>query len=247
MFNFKESYNSTVPPAFNNLVKLKYHEAYFVKASENFELNIEGNIINHKELSTDDLKKIVDKYIVILNNKKSDDEEDGIKIPKHYINDEDNYWSDIPTERQELYKILGYTEDLWDDDEYINTDYLKWDELTDKQREAAKKLGYTEEEWNNKTEDDVEDDEGFVDLIIEKVTNDNDLNLEVTVKNIGTVASKGEYGNGYYEFVIYDENNNKLSDYVYVDGNIEPNENKLTTYIYLDYAAGWGGGCPRVC
>ena len=43
---------------------------------------------------------------------------------------------------------LGYTQEIWENDEEPPTDEHDWDELTSEQQEAAKLLGYTEEKWD---------------------------------------------------------------------------------------------------
>merc|ERR1712127_732803 len=95
-------------------------------------INIDPEGLKLLGLSKHDMRIVdTDVYkLVIL----TPEEEEAKKRKK----DEKKDWSDIPTYRQELYKKLGYTEDLWTNDEYVDTDYLKWDELNEQQKEAAK-------------------------------------------------------------------------------------------------------------
>eukprot|EP00546_Thalassionema_frauenfeldii_P015745 CAMPEP_0178912966 /NCGR_PEP_ID=MMETSP0786-20121207/10572_1 /TAXON_ID=186022 /ORGANISM="Thalassionema frauenfeldii, Strain CCMP 1798" /LENGTH=67 /DNA_ID=CAMNT_0020585639 /DNA_START=58 /DNA_END=261 /DNA_ORIENTATION=+ len=62
---------------------------------------------------------------------------------------EDFDWEELPDEAKEAAEALGYTEDMWDEDEEPDEVDKYWKELTKEQQEAAKVLGYDETSWNS--------------------------------------------------------------------------------------------------
>eukprot|EP00547_Thalassionema_nitzschioides_P002411 CAMPEP_0194200754 /NCGR_PEP_ID=MMETSP0156-20130528/1227_1 /TAXON_ID=33649 /ORGANISM="Thalassionema nitzschioides, Strain L26-B" /LENGTH=67 /DNA_ID=CAMNT_0038925801 /DNA_START=627 /DNA_END=830 /DNA_ORIENTATION=+ len=61
---------------------------------------------------------------------------------------EDYDWEELPDDVKEAAEKLGFTEEMWDDDDEPDETDKYWKELTDEQKTAAKKLGYDEETWN---------------------------------------------------------------------------------------------------
>jgi len=172
-----ESYNKNVLPVFNTLKNLEYRKSYFVEVSEDITIEMEGNIIDYKNLSYDEVKKIVDRYNNILQEIKQNEEK--IVIPKYYIDDIFKAWGELPLDRQVLWGILGWTQQTWDNDVFIDTFYFKWSELSDEQKEASKLLGFNEEEWNNKYELFELEDIYFKPRVIKTTLLDNNDKLKI--------------------------------------------------------------------
>ena len=61
---------------------------------------------------------------------------------------DDYYWSELPKEAKDAAVILGYTKELWDDDQDGPHDDKDWKDLTSEQQQAAIVLGYDEEKWD---------------------------------------------------------------------------------------------------
>ena len=59
-------------------------------------------------------------------------------------------WEDMSKAEQELWGVLGWTEDAWNEEEKPPASEDKyWNQLSDAEREAAEKLGYTKDSWDN--------------------------------------------------------------------------------------------------
>jgi hypothetical protein len=57
-------------------------------------------------------------------------------------------WAQIDQNNQELWKQLGYTENIWDNQLWPNIFTFNWNQLTDNEKSAAEQLGYDENSWN---------------------------------------------------------------------------------------------------
>jgi hypothetical protein len=61
----------------------------------------------------------------------------------------DDYdWDELPADIQEAAKVLGYTKELWDNDEDPDEVDEYWKKLTPEQQAAATKLGYDKKSWD---------------------------------------------------------------------------------------------------
>ena len=56
-------------------------------------------------------------------------------------------WSELPSEIQNAYTILGYNQSAWDDGLGVGVEALGWTDLLPEQQEAAIFIGYTETIW----------------------------------------------------------------------------------------------------
>lgn len=56
--------------------------------------------------------------------------------------------SSQPADIKAAAAILGYTQEIWDEDEEPDECDEYWKDLTKEQQEAAAKLGFDEESWN---------------------------------------------------------------------------------------------------
>eukprot|EP00548_Thalassiothrix_antarctica_P000848 CAMPEP_0194146088 /NCGR_PEP_ID=MMETSP0152-20130528/19560_1 /TAXON_ID=1049557 /ORGANISM="Thalassiothrix antarctica, Strain L6-D1" /LENGTH=70 /DNA_ID=CAMNT_0038846509 /DNA_START=61 /DNA_END=273 /DNA_ORIENTATION=- len=62
---------------------------------------------------------------------------------------EDHDWEELEDEVKAAAEVLGYTQEMWDNDEEPeDIEDEDWDDLDKKQQEAAKVLGYTKEGWD---------------------------------------------------------------------------------------------------
>jgi len=61
---------------------------------------------------------------------------------------EDCSWEELPSEAQDAAKLLGYTEEGWNENKEPDLTNKYWEELKSEQKEAAKVLGYNETLWN---------------------------------------------------------------------------------------------------
>ncbi|CAN1212667.1 hypothetical protein TUMEXPCC7403_20850 [Tumidithrix helvetica PCC 7403] len=62
---------------------------------------------------------------------------------------DDMSWIDMSEAEQELWGILGWDEDSWEEEtDPPESDDLYWEDLSSSQRSAATKLGYTEDFWD---------------------------------------------------------------------------------------------------
>lgn len=61
---------------------------------------------------------------------------------------EDYDWEELPADIQEAAELLGFNEELWDNDDETDECDEWWKDLTPAQQEAATKLGYTQETWD---------------------------------------------------------------------------------------------------
>ncbi|KAG7368666.1 Mu-like prophage I protein [Nitzschia inconspicua] len=57
-------------------------------------------------------------------------------------------WDDLPSNIQEAAATLGYTEELWNNDQEPNTSDKEWDMLTDEEKKAAAVLGFNRKKWD---------------------------------------------------------------------------------------------------
>mmetsp|Transcript_11840 Transcript_11840/g.24650 ORF Transcript_11840/g.24650 Transcript_11840/m.24650 type:complete len:81 (+) Transcript_11840:322-564(+) len=58
-------------------------------------------------------------------------------------------WKDLPADKMDAAKVLGYDEKLWDGNkETAITEDCDWDELEAPQQAAAAALGYTKETYD---------------------------------------------------------------------------------------------------
>eukprot|EP00747_Dinoflagellata_sp_TGD_P218338 gnl/TRDRNA2_/TRDRNA2_90611_c0_seq1.p1 gnl/TRDRNA2_/TRDRNA2_90611_c0~~gnl/TRDRNA2_/TRDRNA2_90611_c0_seq1.p1 ORF type:complete len:295 (-),score=38.43 gnl/TRDRNA2_/TRDRNA2_90611_c0_seq1:118-1002(-) len=57
-------------------------------------------------------------------------------------------WSELTKEQCAAAKVLGYTQQAWDNDEQVPVDAKDWVELTPAEQKAAKVLGYTQDLWD---------------------------------------------------------------------------------------------------
>ncbi|CAJ1966835.1 unnamed protein product [Cylindrotheca closterium] len=62
---------------------------------------------------------------------------------------EDYDWEELPADIQEAAKLLGYNQELWDNDDEPDECDEWWKDLSSAQQDAATKLGYTEDSWNS--------------------------------------------------------------------------------------------------
>jgi hypothetical protein len=62
--------------------------------------------------------------------------------------DENAYWRDLPKQVQAAAGILGYTEEIWDDDEEPSSSERRWDKLSPEEQRAAQVLGYNQVRWD---------------------------------------------------------------------------------------------------
>eukprot|EP00984_Skeletonema_dohrnii_P006481 scaffold2322_cov136-Skeletonema_dohrnii-CCMP3373.AAC.2 len=61
---------------------------------------------------------------------------------------DDTYWDDLPSELMAAVVDLGYTKDMWDNDEPSPWDDEDWCDLPEHVKKAAKKIGYSAKTWN---------------------------------------------------------------------------------------------------
>jgi hypothetical protein len=66
-------------------------------------------------------------------------------MPKNY---EEYDWEDLPEKIQKAYMVLGYNEDMWDEDKDAPSEDKDWEELTEEEKNAAKVLGFNEKKWD---------------------------------------------------------------------------------------------------
>jgi hypothetical protein len=57
-------------------------------------------------------------------------------------------WADLPGNVKQAAKVLGYNEELWDDDEDTPISKKSWGELTTEQKAAAAEIGYVQGTWD---------------------------------------------------------------------------------------------------
>jgi len=72
---------------------------------------------------------------------------------------DDDDWDELSAEVQKLFKLLGYTKSLWDNDKTPAICDKYFADLTPEQKAAATKLGYTETSWNESDESSSSDSE----------------------------------------------------------------------------------------
>lgn len=63
--------------------------------------------------------------------------------------DEDGYWRDLPARAREAAEVLGFNQQLWDEDGEPPSSDKDWDELSPEEMRAARVLGYSEQKWND--------------------------------------------------------------------------------------------------
>lgn len=66
---------------------------------------------------------------------------------------EDCSWSDLSSEEQELWAILGWQQDRWDRNDAPASSDKEWSALSPQEQVAAAGLGFSEYLWNG-TEDE---------------------------------------------------------------------------------------------
>jgi hypothetical protein len=58
-------------------------------------------------------------------------------------------WDDLSPGEQELFGVLGWDQEGWDDDGEVPADDKDWEELSPKEQAALTALGYDEEYWDS--------------------------------------------------------------------------------------------------
>jgi hypothetical protein len=59
------------------------------------------------------------------------------------------YWEDLSEDEQALWAILGWTQELWDDDNgEVPADDEDWDDLSENDQAALTALGYNRRSWD---------------------------------------------------------------------------------------------------
>jgi hypothetical protein len=62
----------------------------------------------------------------------------------------DSYWKDLPIKVQQAASVLGFNEELWNEDGATTAAFdSEWDDLSNEQQSAAKVLGYNQRSWCN--------------------------------------------------------------------------------------------------
>ncbi|HOW55213.1 MAG TPA: hypothetical protein PLR60_11240 [Syntrophorhabdaceae bacterium] len=57
-------------------------------------------------------------------------------------------WADMSGEEKELWGILGWRQDRWDDNDAPESADKAWRDLTSQEQSAAMRLGFTEGVWD---------------------------------------------------------------------------------------------------
>ena len=62
---------------------------------------------------------------------------------------EDVSWEDLNSDEQELWGVLGWDADSWEEEtDAPESDDTDWAELSSEEQSALTKLGYTQESWD---------------------------------------------------------------------------------------------------
>ena len=57
-------------------------------------------------------------------------------------------WSDIPAAAQKAAKVLGFTQQMWDDNEWpAAVEEAEWEDITGEKKKALHVLGYNKWDW----------------------------------------------------------------------------------------------------
>eukprot|EP00545_Synedropsis_sp_CCMP1620_P010424 CAMPEP_0119015450 /NCGR_PEP_ID=MMETSP1176-20130426/11042_1 /TAXON_ID=265551 /ORGANISM="Synedropsis recta cf, Strain CCMP1620" /LENGTH=199 /DNA_ID=CAMNT_0006968745 /DNA_START=93 /DNA_END=692 /DNA_ORIENTATION=- len=62
-------------------------------------------------------------------------------------------WGDLPSDASSAAEILGYKEEMWNNDEHSDAAHKHWDDLSEEERGAAETLGWDKGAWEKKYED----------------------------------------------------------------------------------------------
>ena len=83
-----KTYNSSLPEMFNSLNNIDRGTAYFIKVSEDFNFEVDGKTIDYNKIRKINLTKIINRYELILENKKKilNSENSNLDIEKQLIN-----------------------------------------------------------------------------------------------------------------------------------------------------------------
>lgn len=73
---------------------------------------------------------------------------------------EDNDWEELPPHVQQAALSLGYTKQMWNNDQEPPSNERDWDELSPREKEAAKIMGFNRSKWDD--ESDTSDGESKV-------------------------------------------------------------------------------------
>lgn len=74
-----------------------------------------------------------------------------VRKPKGDVDEfwDEFYWEDMSKAEQQLWSVLGWTQDSWDDDEgEVPSDEKDWEELSSAEQSALSALGYDEDYWD---------------------------------------------------------------------------------------------------
>ena len=98
------------------------------------------------------------KFVIEQNGEDSDSEFDDSSASSS-SSDGGKYesydWYQLPRDAKKACKVLGYTQNIWDNDGKSPFEDTEWDDLTDEQQRSAEVLGYTKASWNGNDEDPV--------------------------------------------------------------------------------------------
>jgi len=62
----------------------------------------------------------------------------------------DHDWEELDDAAMDAAKVLGYTQEMWDNDEEPEEiEDADWDDLTEEQKKAATVLGYNKKMWDS--------------------------------------------------------------------------------------------------
>lgn len=61
-------------------------------------------------------------------------------------------WADLSSKEKELWSILGWRQDKWDENDAPSSAEKVWSDLNPREQAAAMNLGFSEDSWNS-TED----------------------------------------------------------------------------------------------
>jgi hypothetical protein len=75
--------------------------------------------------------------------------EDGKAEDKAQENYDSRYWRELPETAKKAAKVLGYTEELWNQDKDPRRCRRSWGKLSSEEQAAARALGYDPENWDN--------------------------------------------------------------------------------------------------
>eukprot|EP00980_Cylindrotheca_fusiformis_P019009 scaffold6374_cov121-Cylindrotheca_fusiformis.AAC.10 len=65
------------------------------------------------------------------------------------LNFDEYDWDDLPLRIQKAAQVLGYTEEMWDNDTEPPAAHKSWSRLSSQEKEAAKKLGFNKQKWDS--------------------------------------------------------------------------------------------------